>query len=41
MTKVVAHAPIVKEDIDEDYIKNVTHSSNLHNLLTKGNWNAI
>lgn len=41
MTKPIAHAPIIKEDIDEDYIKNVTHTSNLHNLLNKGMFNAI
>jgi hypothetical protein len=36
-SKAIVSAPIIKEEIDPDYIKNLTHSSNLHRWLSKGN----
>lgn len=31
-----AGSPIIKEEIDEDYIKNMTHPSNIHHWLNEG-----
>lgn len=33
--KPILSAPVIKEELDQDYVKNLTHTSNLRRWLNK------
>lgn len=37
VVKPILSAPVIKEELDQDYVKNLTHISNLRRWLNKGN----